>query len=93
MYYTYIIRSISYPDELYIGATENLKHRLADHNAKHCRHTSKFAPWRLECYVAFREKFQAYVFEKYLKTHSGRAFARKRLYMIGGPIDEDGSNG
>jgi putative endonuclease len=30
-------------------------------------------------YVAFSNKQQAIAFEKYLKTASGRAFAKKRL--------------
>jgi predicted GIY-YIG superfamily endonuclease len=52
---------------------------LADHNTGKSIHTAKFAPWTLECYLAFPEKQKAYDFEKYLKSHSGRAFAKKRL--------------
>ena len=80
MYYVYIIRSMTNPRQIYIGATEDLKQRLADHNAGKSPHTAKFMPWELECYVTFPEKKQAYEFEKYLKSHSGRAFASKRLY-------------
>ncbi len=32
MFYTYILRSLSYPTERYIGSTEDLKVRLAKHN-------------------------------------------------------------
>lgn len=31
MYYVYVIRSISYPDQEYTGITENLKQRIKDH--------------------------------------------------------------
>ncbi len=79
MYYVYIIRSITFPDKEYTGATSNLKQRLADHNQGKSPHTAKFAPWKLECYVAFIDKYKAFEFEKYLKSHSGRAFASKRL--------------
>ena len=79
MYYVYIIRSIADPTQIYIGATMDLKQRIADHNAGKSPHTSKFAPWEIECYFAFPEKQKAYEFEKYLKSHSGRAFAKKRL--------------
>jgi predicted GIY-YIG superfamily endonuclease len=79
MYYVYIIRSRSDPRQLYFGASEHLKDRLAGHNAGKSPHTAKFIPWELECYFAFPEKQQAYDFEKYLKSHSGRAFASKRL--------------
>ena len=30
-------------------------------------------------YCAFPDKHRALAFEKYLKSHSGRAFAKKRL--------------
>jgi putative endonuclease len=80
MWYVYTIRSISFPDQEYIGATEDLKKRIADHNAGKSRHTSKFMPWQLLCYTAIPDKFKALEFEKYLKSHSGRAFAKKRFY-------------
>ena len=79
MNYVYLIRSIADPSQIYIGATSDLKQRLADHNSGKSTHTSKFTPWELEFYLAFSEKITAYEFEKYLKTHSGRAFANKRL--------------
>jgi len=79
MYYVYFIRSHSDPKQIYVGATADLKLRIADHNAGKSPHTSKFVPWELEFYVAFPEKHTAYEFEKYLKSHSGRAFAKKRL--------------
>lgn len=39
----------------------------------------KFRPWRLVSYTAFIDKARAAKFEAYLKTSSGRAFAKKRL--------------
>ncbi len=36
-------------------------------------------PWELANYIAFKDKGAAYEFEKYLKSHSGRAFLKKRL--------------
>jgi putative endonuclease len=79
MWYVYIIRSIKFPDQEYTGAASDLKKRLAAHNAGESTHTSKFAPWELVWYCAFPNKYQALEFEKYLKSHSGRAFAKKRL--------------
>jgi putative endonuclease len=79
VWYTYIIRSINSPNQQYVGATSDLRQRLADHNAAKSTHTAKYAPWELVCYIAFPEKQKAYDFEKYLKSHSGRAFAKKRL--------------
>ena len=79
MWYVYILRSLNSPDQEYTGATADLKQRLADHNAGKSTHTAKFAPWRLAWYCAFHDKLQALSFEMYLKSHSGRAFAKKRL--------------
>ena len=45
MWYVYIIRSISFPDQEYIGATADLKRRLPEHNAGKSAHTAKFKPW------------------------------------------------
>lgn len=79
MWYVYIIRSTTFPTQEYIGATADLKRRVADHNAGKSAHTAKFTPWELVWYSAFPNKYKALEFEKYLKSHSGRAFAKKRL--------------
>ena len=48
MWYVYIIRSINFPEQEYIGATADLKCRLPEHNAGKSRHTAKFSlgSWR-----------------------------------------------
>ena len=61
------------------GATADLKRRIPEHNAGKSTHTAKFKPWKLVWYCAFPDKYKALEFEKYLKSHSGRAFAKKRL--------------
>jgi len=48
-------------------------------NAGQAPHTLKFLPWRIETAVAFRGKTKAATFEKYLKSQSGRAFAKKHF--------------
>jgi putative endonuclease len=52
---------------------------VADHDVGKSTHTAKFMPWELVWYCAFTDKFRALEFEKYLKSHSGKAFANKRL--------------
>ena len=74
MWYVYILRSEAAPEQEYVGATANLKSRFAEHNARKSAHTSKYRPWS-----AFPDKQKALQFEKYLKSHSGRAFTKKRL--------------
>jgi putative endonuclease len=78
MTYVYILQS---DDGLhfYSGTTKDLRERLGKHNAGYVPHTAKFRPWRLKTYLAFSEADQAWAFERYLKTASGRAFSRKRL--------------
>lgn len=53
MFYTYVIESLTHPTQRYIGHTEDLRQRLAAHNAGQCKHTSKFVPWKIKVYVAF----------------------------------------
>jgi len=80
MFYTYVIESLSHPGERYIGHTTDLKQRLVDHNAGKCPYTSKFKPWKIKFYAAFETIEQAQQFEKYLKSGSGHAFAKRHLW-------------
>ena len=70
MYYVYILRSIKYSTETYIGYTENIGARLNTHNLGKSPHTKKYNPWLLESYFSFCQKQIAIDFEKYLKTKS-----------------------
>jgi len=78
-FYVYILQSEAEPARFYSGYTEDLKARLKKHNAGEVPHTSKFRPWRIKTAVAFTDLERAFAFERYLKTASGRAFAKKRL--------------
>jgi putative endonuclease len=78
MKYVYILESLD-SAHFYIGITNDLHARLAKHNASGVPHTSKYGPWRIKTYLAFSDEKQAVAFEKYLKSASGRAFAKKRL--------------
>ena len=78
MKYVYILEDRD-SEHFYVGITDDLRVRLTKHNAGEVTHTSKYKPWRLKTYVAFSDEKQAFEFEKYLKSASGRAFAKKRL--------------
>ena len=80
MYYVYLIRSLVRPEERYVGSTADLRERMADHNAGRPSHTAKFKPWELVTYLAFSSRGKAEQFESYLKSGSGHAFAKKRLW-------------
>ena len=80
MRYVYLLQSETAGSQRYVGVTSDLKARMADHNAGKSPHTSKHAPWKLVTYVAFSDARKAETFERYLKSGSGHAFAKKRLW-------------
>lgn len=77
--YVYRIRSTSSPDQIYTGLTEDLDARIKKHNAGSVPHSSKYIPWEIELAIAFNDKPKAADFERYLKTGSGREFARRHF--------------
>lgn len=85
MYYVYIVRSQK-NGRLYNGFTSNLKKRLHEHNSGQSFATKPYLPWQLVFYAAFETEQIAARFEKYLKTGSGSAFARKRFLKA--PVSE-----
>jgi predicted GIY-YIG superfamily endonuclease len=78
-YYVYILVSERHPGRPYIGVTQNLSRRLAAHNAGQSPYTARYRPWKLRAAIALPTKDKALAFERYLKTHSGRAFAKRHL--------------
>jgi len=78
-HYVYILSSGSKPDRHYTGITDDLDGRLRAHNNGQVQHTSKYRPWVIETVIAFRTAAKAVAFEKYLKSHSGRAFAARHF--------------
>lgn len=79
-YYVYILKSINFPDKIYIGYTLDVSSRLQKHNEGGSVYTKDYRPWEMAWYCTFPDKSKALAFEKYLKSHSGRAFAQKRLW-------------
>jgi len=79
MKYVYILQGTERPDHFYMGITDDLRERLKKHNAGQVTHTAKYRPWRIKTYIAFSDEQAAFAFERYLKSPSGRAFAKKRL--------------
>ena len=78
-YYVYILQSESRESAFYVGFTEDLDSRLKFHNNGQNPHTAKSRPWRVKTAIAFTDREKALDFERYLKSSSGRAFAKKRL--------------
>ncbi|OGV52895.1 MAG: excinuclease ABC subunit C [Lentisphaerae bacterium GWF2_44_16] len=78
-HYVYILVDTATESHHYTGCTQDLQKRLLKHNSGEVPHTSKHRPWKIQTAVSFDSKEKAYAFEKYLKTHSGRAFAVKHF--------------
>lgn len=77
-YCVYILKSLK-DQSLYIGLTSNIKKRITEHRLGISGFTKGHLPYKLIFVSMFNNKFVAARFEKYLKTASGKAFAKKRL--------------
>ena len=55
--YVYILESLD-SAHFYVGITDDLRVRLAKHNAGEVPHTSKYGPWRIKTYIAFSDQKQ-----------------------------------
>jgi putative endonuclease len=62
-----------------MGTSSNVLARLAWHNEGLSRHTAKHRPWKLLVSIEFTDEPRAMGFEKYLKSGSGRAFAKRHF--------------
>ena len=77
--YVYILQSDLNLAHFYTGLTENLHARLKKHNGGEVSATAAFRPWHIKTAIAFTDRERAAQFERYLKSASGRAFAKKRF--------------
>ncbi|WP_428387090.1 GIY-YIG nuclease family protein [Mucisphaera sp.] len=80
MKYVYLLRSQSHPNKTYIGCTQDFQNRLKQHNDGDSTHTSRFTPWQPEVVVRFEDDNKAQSFERYLKSGSGHAFAKRHFW-------------
>ena len=75
----YVLRSVAKPDRHYVGLTSDLDMRLQAHNSGASVHTRRDRPWEVVVSVEFPHTSSAVAFERYLKTGSGRAFAKRHF--------------
>ena len=76
MTFVYVLQSEIEPEAYYVGLTNDLTRRLEEHNSGKSIHTNKFRPWKLVVSNGFADPAKAAQFERYLKSGSGRAFAK-----------------
>ena len=74
--FVYVVRSVRCPDRYYCGLTSDVPRRLETHNSGGSTHTRAWRPWEMVVVLEFFHESAAVDFEKYLKTGSGRAFAK-----------------
>jgi predicted GIY-YIG superfamily endonuclease len=63
----------------YVGSTSDVARRVATHNSGGSEFTSPHRPWSVLVSIEFRSEQAAFRFERYLKTGSGRAFAKRHF--------------
>jgi predicted GIY-YIG superfamily endonuclease len=78
-FYVYILVSAVNDTIHYTGVTQDLRGRLREHNRGGCPHTAKYRPWTIETAISFSSEAKAHAFERYLKSGSGREFARRHF--------------
>jgi putative endonuclease len=77
--FVYGLRSTSNHNRFYVGVTGDVPARIDWHNAGRCYHTAKHRPWEMVVAVEFATEERAFAFERYLKSGSGRAFAKRHF--------------
>jgi len=78
-HFVYVLRSSIDHERYYAGLTTNVSTRLATHNSGGSVHTRHNRPWQLVVSLEFTSANSAVAFERYLKTGSGRAFAKRHF--------------
>jgi predicted GIY-YIG superfamily endonuclease len=75
----YVMKNTDDSPRFYVGLTADVNARLEDHNAGRCPHTASHRPWQLHVVLEFSDQRTAIRFERYLKSGSGRAFAKRHF--------------
>ena len=78
-HFVYVLQSVVDTERYYSGLTTDVTTRVAVHNSGGSQHTAGLRPWRLVVALEFATEASAVAFEKYLKTGSGRAFAKRHF--------------
>jgi putative endonuclease len=77
MWYVYFLELRN--GDIYVGSTDDLRRRINSHQRAQVVSTKEFLPAVLRSYIAVTEKTIARKLERYFKSGSGKAFAKKRF--------------
>ena len=78
MWTVYVLRSLS-SNILYVGMTQDIERRIAEHNAGKSKFTSGHIPWVVLYKEPCPDSTSARKREKYLKSAAGKRFIQKIL--------------
>jgi predicted GIY-YIG superfamily endonuclease len=78
MWYVYFLQLTN--GDIYVGSTNDLKRRFSSHQAGQVISTKQNLPAELKSYVAVESEVLARELERYFKSGSGKAFAKKRFW-------------
>jgi len=81
--FVYVLRSGADPARHYVGLTSDVARRLHWHNCGPSGVTMKHRPWSVVVALEFDSADVAWRFERYLKSGSGRAFAKRHFESVG----------
>ena len=79
MFYIYVLKS-ELDKKLYTGFTGNLKVRLQEHKNGNVDSTKNRRPLELIYYEAYKNKNNAVLREKFLKTTKGKLQLKKQIF-------------
>jgi predicted GIY-YIG superfamily endonuclease len=74
-----MLQSLVASERYYVGLTHDVVARLCSHNEGQSPQTARHRPWRLHVVMQFANEDIARRFEKFLKSASGRAFAKQHF--------------
>ena len=77
--FVYVLKTQDIPRRYYVGLTSDIEQRRAWHNDGRCTHTAKYRLWQLHVVMEFCDEPHAVRFEQFLKSGSGRAFAKRHF--------------
>jgi len=77
LWYVYFLELSS--GDIYVGSTNDLRRRFSSHQEGSVASTRKYLPVILCSYIAVMDEATARGLERYFKSGSGKAFAKKRF--------------
>ena len=77
MWYVYFLKLSNH--DIYVGSTNDLRRRVKSHEDGHVLSTKSHLPLALKSYIAVETETLARALERYFKSGSGKAVAKKRF--------------